>query len=99
MDFMKYFMLILDNEVVGELPNRGIYQQKDENEFAEKLYAILSSNPIVIATDSLIPEGYVWDGQNFNPPVEQYYDYTLARMEKEKRRTSADWCCTSMGFC
>lgn len=70
MGFMKYFMLIIDNEVVGQIPSIGLYQQKDDNEEAEKYYAILSSNPSIIATDEVIPEGSIWDGQSFVTPVE-----------------------------
>jgi hypothetical protein len=69
MDFMKYFMLIIDNEVVGQIPSAGLYMEKDSNEEAEKYYAILSSNPSIVAADEFIPEGSIWDGQNFIPAV------------------------------
>ena len=67
---MKYFMLIIDNEVVGKIPSAGLYLEKDDNEEAGKYYAILSSNPSIVAADELIPEGFIWDGQNFTAPVE-----------------------------
>jgi hypothetical protein len=67
---MKYFMLLIDGEVVGQIYSKTLYEIKDINESADRLYAILSSNPTVIATDEQIAEGSTWDGISFTPPVE-----------------------------
>ena len=67
---MKYFMLIIDGEVVGEFMSNVLHKEKERSQSAEKLYAILSSNPIIITADKLIPDGSIWDGKKFLPPVE-----------------------------
>ena len=67
---MKKFVVVIDNEVAVNL---NIPQIEDESEpmylYFEKLIAALSSNPTIVQTEEAIQEGYIWDGQNFNPPV------------------------------
>lgn len=64
---MKNFAIIVDGEVVGnETYSDEIIQKID----LSRILAILSSDPRFIPTDSRIEIGSIWDGQNFNPPVE-----------------------------
>ena len=61
------FVLIVDNEVAINYKLPVILA-------TEKMIAVLKSNPIILETLEEIEEGSTWDGQNFIPPVEQYYD-------------------------
>lgn len=64
---MKNFAIIVDGEVVGnETYSDEIIQKID----LSRILAILGSDPRFIPTDSRIEIGSIWDGQNFNPPVE-----------------------------
>ncbi len=73
---MKYFALTVDNEVVRSvaLPEVEDIDPDSQKPYLasdlEKNIAIYSSDPRVIPSEGIIPEGYIWDGQNFNPPVE-----------------------------
>jgi hypothetical protein len=65
---MHNFVMIVENEVVG---NVTFPDQLNSPIDTDKYVAIYSSNPIFIPHhEGRIPEGYIWDGQNFNPPVE-----------------------------
>jgi hypothetical protein len=64
---MTHFILVVDGEVAGELPIPKLDFQSDA---VDKLVAILSSNPKIVVSNEPVEEGYVWDGQNFVPPVE-----------------------------
>lgn len=62
----KYYELVIDNEVATHLsiPSGSAEMQ----EFFNKLNAALSSNPTVVPVEEIVPEGSIWDGQNFTPP-------------------------------
>ena len=64
---MTHFILVVDGEVAGELPIPKLDFQSDA---IDKLVAILSSNPNIVLSSEPVLEGYIWDGQNFNPPVQ-----------------------------
>lgn len=63
---MTHFILVVDGEVVGELPIPKIDFQSDA---IDKLVAILSSDPKIVPSNEPASEGSTWDGQNFTPPV------------------------------
>ena len=73
---MKYFAMIVENEVVQtirlpeieDIPNGQEHRHVEEE--LDKVIAIYSSNPQIIPTEAPIAEGFLWDGQNFTPPVE-----------------------------
>lgn len=73
---MRYFAMIVDNEVVQtiRLPEIEDIPSGNEHRYVEdeleKTIAIYSSDPRIIPTDRLVEKGLIWDGQNFNPPVE-----------------------------
>jgi hypothetical protein len=68
---MSKFAFIVDGEVakLGAFP-----ETVDGNELTgdlAKTVAILRSNPIIVEiVDQLVEEGFLWDGQDFTPPVE-----------------------------
>ena len=68
---MSKFAFIVDGEVakIGTFP-----ETVDDGELPEELQktiAILRSNPkIVEVVGEVVEEGFLWDGQNFTPPVE-----------------------------
>lgn len=64
---MHNFVILVDNEVVGNISFSTEAQGVD----LDKVIAIYSSDPRFIPHhEKRIEEGYIWDGQNFNPPVE-----------------------------
>ncbi len=73
---MKYFSMIVENEVVQtfQLPQIEDIPSHDEHRYVEteleKVIAIYSSDPRIIPTEALVSEGSIWDGQDFTPPVE-----------------------------
>lgn len=65
---MHNFVIIVDNEVVG---NASYSTELEEQIDLSKIIAIYSSDPRFIPHhEGKVEEGYIWDGQNFNPPVE-----------------------------
>ena len=68
---MSKFAFIVDGEVARIA---GIPETIDGGELPQELQktvAILRSNPTIIEiVDELVEEGFLWDGQNFAPPVE-----------------------------
>jgi hypothetical protein len=67
---MKNFIMIVDGEVVGTLPVPNLQIDGVIHPAVEKLVAILSSNPTIVASDEQVEEGSTWDGTSFTPPVE-----------------------------
>jgi len=65
---MHNFVIIVDNEVVGNISfSNELGQQVD----LSKIIAIYSSDPRFIPHhEARVEDGFIWDGQNFNPPVE-----------------------------
>lgn len=66
---MKIFIMVVDGEVVGKLPVPDLKINGVTHPAVEKLIAILSSDPKIIATDELVEIGSTWDGTSFTPPV------------------------------
>jgi hypothetical protein len=65
---MNNFVIVVDNEVVG---NITFSDQLQEGVDVSKYLAVYRSNPKFIEhNEKRVEEGYIWDGQNFNPPVE-----------------------------
>ena len=65
---MHNFVVIVDNEVVG---NVTFSDQLEEGIDVSRYLAIYRSGPQFIEhNEARVEEGYTWDGQNFNPPVE-----------------------------
>ena len=65
---MHNFVMIIGDEVVGNVTFSDDLESKMD---VSKYIAIYSSGPKYIPHhEGRIPEGYIWDGQNFNPPVE-----------------------------
>lgn len=66
----KYYELVIDGEVATHLSvPSGVSGSQEMQDFFDKLNAALSSNPTVIPVDELVPEGFLWNGENFHPPV------------------------------
>lgn len=66
-----HFIIVLENEVVGEIPIPMI--KNDDGVLhpeIEKIVAILSSDPKIVASETPIEKGSTWDGTSFTPPVE-----------------------------
>lgn len=67
---MANFVIIVDGEVAGNIPINPSENAPEEIKLAmEKMIAALSSNPQIIKHDR-VESGWLWDGQNFVPPVE-----------------------------
>lgn len=66
---MKYFIMVVDGEVAGNFPVRNLIVDGVNHPAVEKLIAILSSDPKIIASDEPVQEGSTWDGNSFIPPV------------------------------
>lgn len=73
---MKYFAMIVENEVVQtiSLPEIEDILSEHENRYVkdelDKVIAIYSSDPRIIPTEAPVAEGSIWDGQDFIPAVE-----------------------------
>lgn len=67
---MPNFVLVIDGKVVGNfmLPNRSDAPEDIANSF-EKMVAIMSSNPTIVAHEERIAEDSTWDGTTFTPPA------------------------------
>lgn len=68
---MSTFAFIVDGEVakIGNMPET--IDGKELPQDLQKTIAILRSNPTIIEiVDQFVEEGFIWDGQNFTPPVE-----------------------------
>ena len=68
---MSRFAFIVD----GEVAKIGLFgETMDGGELPlglQKTIAILRSNPTIVEiVDQFVEEGFIWDGQNFTPPVE-----------------------------
>ena len=62
---IKFLVVEVDGEAVLKYPF-PVFQGGDNVEMME---AVIASNPVLRIVDS-VEVGYIWDGQNFNPPVE-----------------------------
>jgi hypothetical protein len=69
---MKKFVIIIDNEVVKnvEFPEAIDNVPEELLPQFEEAIAIFSSDPRYILVDEPVEIGLIWDGQNFNSPVE-----------------------------
>lgn len=68
---MKYFVTIVDNEVVGNMQVEEENDNVDVNiEMMNRYIAIYSSDPRVIPYSEKVTLGSTWDGTTFTPPVE-----------------------------
>ena len=68
---MSIFAFIVDGEVarIGRFPETVDGGELPED--LQKTIAILRSNPTIVeVVDEVVEEGFLWDGQNFNSPVE-----------------------------
>jgi len=68
---MSKFAFIVD----GEVAKIGLFAETmDGGELPlglQQTIAILRSNPTIVEIiDQFVEEGFIWDGQNFTPPVE-----------------------------
>jgi hypothetical protein len=71
---MSRYSYIVDGEVaaVFTIPDK-IDDSSDLPPSLQKLHAVLKSQPIVmelLEEYGIVEEGYIWDGQNFNPPAQ-----------------------------
>jgi hypothetical protein len=64
---VRYYIFVIDGEVAGRIP---LFAHPNGGPLEEKYRAMLESDPKIIPSDEDVPEGYLWDGKNFNPPVE-----------------------------
>jgi len=65
---MRHYIFVINGEVAWSLsPINGYPEGSAE---ADKYFAIMESDPRIVPSDEAIPEGWTWDGKNFNPPVE-----------------------------
>lgn len=73
---MKYFAMIVDNEVVESirLPEIEDITPNSQKPYVaselERVIAIYSSDPRIIPTDEPVEKGSIWNGTSFIPPVE-----------------------------
>ena len=65
---MKHFILVIDNEAVGEIPSKALLASPSEQ--IKKYVAIISSDPRIIVNEGPVADGSIWDGEKFLPPVE-----------------------------
>ena len=68
---MSTFAFIVDGEVakISRIPETADGGELPEE--LQKTIAILRSNPTIVEIiDEVVEEGFLWDGQNFNSPVE-----------------------------
>jgi hypothetical protein len=64
---VRYYLFVIDGEVAGRMP---FFAHPNGGELEDKYRAILESDPKIIPSNEDIPEGYIWDGTSFTPPVE-----------------------------
>jgi hypothetical protein len=68
---MNRFAFVVDGEVAGITSLPEAVEDGELPEAISKGLAIFRSRPIIIEiTDSLVEEGFLWDGTSFIPPVE-----------------------------
>ena len=66
---MPNFVFIVDGTVAINYFIPDITDEEMESNPAKaELLSAMDSNPIIIKTEEQIPQGYIWDGANFNSP-------------------------------
>lgn len=62
---MKHIIVLVDNEVAGNLPVMPHFSEAQQ----EGMIAAFTSNPtFVVVEDSPPPRGYIWNGTEFVQP-------------------------------